>query len=83
MRERDLLTFVVLPSSAEEDGKPSGLEPALLRRRYGVRAGDFRVLLIGKDGGVKREARAPVSLESLFGQIDAMPMRRKEAGSGF
>jgi len=41
----------------------------------------FRVRLIGKDGGVKLDAAAPVSAEALFALIDAMPMRRSEAES--
>lgn len=40
----------------------------------------FEVLLIGKDGGVKLRERRPVSAAALFAIIDAMPMRRGEAG---
>lgn len=36
-----------------------------------------RVLLIGKDGGIK--SREPsLNLEGIFRRIDAMPMRRQE-----
>lgn len=38
----------------------------------------FTVLLIGKDGGVKRRETAPVTPSSLFETIDVMPMRQQE-----
>ena len=74
MRERDLVKIVVLPHAAS----PEGLDPIALRRRYHVRADDFRVLLIGKDGGVKRTSAVPVAMRGIFAQIDTMPMRREE-----
>lgn len=39
----------------------------------------LRVLLIGKDGGVKLRRDAPVTADEIIGLIDAMPMRRREA----
>ncbi len=51
---------------------------AALRTRYGVKPGQFRVLLIGKDGHVASGGSMPVSLQALTGQIDRMPMRREE-----
>jgi len=39
----------------------------------------FAVVLIGKDGGVKRTATQPLAAADLFGTVDKMPMRRKEA----
>lgn len=38
----------------------------------------FTVLLIGKDGGVKRRETEPVAPASLFKTIDVMPMRQQE-----
>ena len=69
-QERDLLRFDYL----EKNGEPG----AVLRTRYGVKSGQFRVLLIGKDGHVASEEAAPVSLHTLTEQIDRMPMRREE-----
>lgn len=37
----------------------------------------YRVLLIGKDGGVKSRS-SDLDLEATFGLIDQMPMRREE-----
>ena len=38
----------------------------------------FRILLIGKDGGIKYESKQFVSLIQLFELIDLMPMRQDE-----
>jgi hypothetical protein len=41
----------------------------------------FRVVLIGKDGGVKRTETRSLAPASLFGTVDKMPMRRQEMRS--
>ena len=38
----------------------------------------FRILLIGKDGGIKYESNQYVSLIQLFELVDSMPMRQDE-----
>ena len=38
----------------------------------------FRILLIGKDGGIKYESNRSVFLIQLFELIDSMPMRQNE-----
>lgn len=38
----------------------------------------FAVVLIGKDGGVKRVETQPLASASLFATVDGMPMRRQE-----
>ena len=38
----------------------------------------YRILLIGKDGGIKYESNRSVSLIQLFELIDSMPMRQDE-----
>lgn len=40
--------------------------------------GGFRVLLIGKDGGVKMDERRPVTPDRIVALIDSMPMRQAE-----
>jgi hypothetical protein len=72
--ERDLVAIEVVGDSVRGASESA----AELRSRYGVAAGTFRVLLIGKDGGVKIDARQPVEAGRLFGTIDVMPMRRRE-----
>lgn len=51
---------------------------AHLRDRFGVGNSDFRVILVGKDGGTKRSDSEPVKANAIFNEIDAMPMRRQE-----
>ena len=41
----------------------------------------FTLLLLGKDGGIKRRETKPVSPSSLFATVDAMPMRQREMKS--
>ena len=49
-----------------------------LRQQLKVAANDRSVVLIGKDGGIKRRAALDTDLGDLLLQIDAMPMRRDE-----
>ena len=51
---------------------------ARLRARLGVGVRQFAVFLVGKDGGVKARYGAAPALETVFGLIDGMPMRRTE-----
>ena len=68
--DRELLRFDVFASGPKAD-------PAL-RARFHVKAGQFRVLLIGKDGHVAYGGPTPVPLAALTETIDRMPMRREE-----
>ncbi|WP_265499986.1 DUF4174 domain-containing protein [Paracoccus beibuensis] len=45
------------------------------------RGAAFRVLLIGKDGGVKLRRDRPVDASEIIGLIDTMPMRQREAAA--
>ncbi|WP_414579356.1 DUF4174 domain-containing protein [Anabaena sp. CCY 9402-a] len=51
---------------------------ANLRNGFGVDKENFRVILVGKDSGVKRSDTIPVQATAIFEQIDAMPMRQQE-----
>ena len=50
----------------------------MLRSHYRVGAGQFTVILVGKDGGEKYRAERVVDPDELFALIDMMPMRRRE-----
>ena len=69
-RDRDLVRLDYLERS-ENPG-------TALRTRYGVKSGQFRVLLIGKDSHVASGGPSPIALSELTEQIDRMPMRREE-----
>lgn len=72
MDERDLVVIEVVGP---------GEEGAELRRRYNAAADQFRAVLIGKDGGAKLASADPLTARRLKDVIDAMPMRRNEAGA--
>lgn len=78
--DRDMLLVTAFETGrGSVAGKPltSGAVAAL-RKEYGVADGAFRLLLIGKDGGVKLDRTESVRLSELFALIDTMPMRRRE-----
>lgn len=77
--ERDMVVVYVVGSEVSSDlGPGPGMSAAALRSRYGVGAGTFRAVLVGKDGGAKISSGSPLSAGTLFGTIDAMPMRQQE-----
>ncbi len=78
--ERDLAT-VLAPAMGEGriDGRLlARAEVDKLRTRFRVGAGDFTVVLVGKDGGEKLRLAEPPALDEIFALIDGMPMRRAE-----
>ena len=77
--DRDLLVFELSATSGNADGQAlTAQDVAGLRRQLGVAAGDRRLILIGLDGSIKRRGELDTGLQAVFGQIDAMPMRRQE-----
>ncbi|MEL6977220.1 MAG: DUF4174 domain-containing protein [Pseudomonadota bacterium] len=78
LREREVLVLYVLPNRIVLDRAETTIAPVALRDAFGVDEGDFAVLLIGKDTGVKLRETTPVAPTRLFDLIDAMPMRRNE-----
>ncbi len=77
--ERDVVVVWLIGDRVSANlGPPPAETAAALRRRFGVEGQGFRVVLVGKDGDVKRESSAPLSAVGLFGTIDAMPMRKQE-----
>lgn len=49
-----------------------------LRGSFGLEAGRFAGVLVGKDGGEKARWSGPVSPREVFARVDATPMRRRE-----
>ena len=48
------------------------------QKQLGQSLTHFAVVLIGKDGGVKRTSAQPLPPADLFNTVDKMPMRRQE-----
>lgn len=76
LEERDLVVYTIF-----EDQSPHNLTAASikqLQKRYHSDQSPFKVLLIGKDGGVKAQQNSPIPGADFFALIDGMPMRRAE-----
>jgi hypothetical protein len=80
VEDRDLVVFEVLERGQSRMNMET-LNPKTvnsLRKRFAVPRGVFRVILIGKDSGVKFEGDNQADLKKIFDLIDAMPMRQNE-----
>ncbi|HEV8045186.1 MAG TPA: DUF4174 domain-containing protein [Rubrobacter sp.] len=78
--DRDLLAFRLFEDGSGDADEEAGdaEEAAAARGDFGVEAGRFAVVLVGKDGTAKFRSREPVPASDLFSRVDAMPMRRRE-----
>lgn len=78
--ERDLKVFQVLGNIGNSSGEIvlQSDDANTMRDRFEVGKNEFRVILIGKDGTEKMRSDEAISIEYLFEEIDAMPMRRLE-----
>ena len=78
--DRDLVLVQVLATNESYANRQPIDESsaAKLRDRFGVDKENFRVILVGKDGGVKRSDATVVQTTAIFEEIDAMPMRQQE-----
>ena len=77
--DRDLRVFQLFVDQGRVDDQiltPGSVR--LLRARLGLTEQDRLVILIGKDGGVKRRAGLNTDLSVILRQIDGMPMRQQE-----
>ncbi|PKV66901.1 DUF4174 domain-containing protein [Pontibacter ramchanderi] len=70
--ERQLEVLELVPG-----GNAANMRENLLRK-FGVEAGSYTLLLLGKDGLEKYRSQKAVPLEEVFKIIDQMPMRRRE-----
>jgi hypothetical protein len=79
LNERDVVVISVLKDVVSTKERPAAPVSADdLRDAYDVLPHDFRVVLIGKDGGVKLRQDEPILAADLFALIDSMPMRKQE-----
>ena len=78
--DRDLVIFEILESGPSRMNT-NWLDPQIAQSlwdKFDVAQGEFTVILIGKDGGIKLNRQDQTRLEDLFALIDAMPMRQEE-----
>lgn len=78
--DRDLLVFQLFIRGQSLAGRCpiSTVKAEQIRARLGVTSDEQLLVLVGKDGGVKRRAPLLTDLRDIFRQIDSMPMRRDE-----
>jgi len=79
--QRDIVSGEILSTGESRigDTRISADDAEQLRELFRVDDSDFRVFLVGKDGGVKATYTSVPALEVVFGLIDGMPMRIREA----
>jgi len=80
VKDRDMVIGTLIEGhSSDLDGKLlSREEQEGLREELRVAAGQFQLLLIGKDGAEKFRSEASSDLTEIFDLIDGMPMRQQE-----
>lgn len=84
LKERKMLIYHVLPQrytlikDAVDPEQNEWVSSSALFDKFAGKNVDFKVVLIGLDGGNKLEKNGLLSAEELFGTIDSMPMRRAE-----
>lgn len=81
LEERKLLTYQILPLKYRTVNYPEQNEwipSSLLFTKYAGKGDNFKIILIGLDGGIKLERTDVLKATELFGTIDSMPMRKAE-----
>ena len=71
------VTGVWFGGESVEQAPLDTISNAALRQAYALESG-FGLVLVGKDGGEKRRSLLPDNVNSIFAQIDGMPMRQRE-----
>ncbi len=80
MRERGISTAeIVWDGEVAINGTPrASMSPPEAYRRSVVPVEQFQVLVVGKDGQIKRRTSTTLEASDLFALIDAMPGRQQE-----
>ncbi len=78
--ERKLIIYKIFPDKYKVDTPEdnSWVLDSKLYTKYNSNARDFKIMLIGLDGGVKLEQHKVLTSKELFSTIDSMPMRSSE-----
>lgn len=78
LKDRKLVIYQILPKKSSTGFQETWKSSTELYKKYRSRDGDFRVILIGLDGGEKLVQTEVLSVQKLFNTIDNMPMRQSE-----
>ncbi len=68
--ERDLVFIEIF--------KDKNTKHESLQDKFNPNSSNFKIILIGKDGGIKLNSSTVVTHEKIFSLIDSMPMRQME-----
>jgi hypothetical protein len=80
VENRDLLVFEIFERGLSRINT-TPLDPVnvhSIRKHYAVPQSAFKVILIGKDGGIKLKQDDTANLKAIFKRVDSMPMRKNE-----
>lgn len=77
INDRDIVWFIIKEDRTFTNYSGKLSEDLLSNTRERYRVGQGKIILIGKDGGIKSRLDR-VDLEAIFSEIDAMPMRQNE-----
>ena len=78
--DRDLIVFEV-PAQGPARMNTNTLdrkEADSIRNHFAIPSDEYSLILVGKDGGIKRKSKDRVDLSDVFELIDSMPMRQRE-----
>lgn len=81
LQERKLKIYHFSNQSYIEDFSPNWKPSDIKTRKYFKEKENFKIVLIGLDGGIKLKQKEIISTQKLFTIIDGMPMRRAELNS--
>lgn len=78
LAERKLKVYQFCNNQFSVDFSEDWIASTISSNTYKRKSEDFKIVLIGLDGGVKLNQSKVLSTEKLFTIIDGMPMRRSE-----
>jgi len=79
LQDRKLVLYQVTPTSYREGiKKKTPIKTGSIYKKHNPSNENFKVILIGLDGGMKLKSNKLLSSAQIFDQIDQMPIRRQE-----
>ncbi|MDB2385265.1 DUF4174 domain-containing protein [Polaribacter sp.] len=78
LQERKLVVYTIFKHFYQYNFQSKKYQATELYNQFNTENVDFKVILLGLDGGKKLSQKELLSTEKLFTIIDGMPMRRNE-----
>ncbi|WP_108802595.1 DUF4174 domain-containing protein [Aquimarina sp. Aq107] len=79
LQDRKLIVYQITPTSYQTGiDKNTSTKSSASYKKYNASNEDFKIILLGLDGGTKLKSNKVLSSVQIFDQIDQMPMRRQE-----